>query len=318
MCLITPLGKVSISIDGKEIDYTFKKINPDRLCNDVDAHYFIIVPFTPNVKNHQISCTIKNYHPSSLDEIESGERLVLKSFYKKNTKLSIGAIGEALDNYDIITIGYDYENNYLSNGVSYEILDFTKTNQFVFAICWINDYTDENELQTWFGADPTTFTLETVYGDYDNMKKFNDIPFKNGNLKDYNPFADYGIGLKSKKSYEIDYILYKSTVFVLHNTIPIANCSYKKYSNKYAYVVFPIELVPFYIQSELLDLLESMIKHEGYEYAFTVANSNDKNDNEIQLYVNRGYKVFNEIQKDKLSEALGANINFNVSYRKDV
>lgn len=67
MCLIMPLGKVSISIDGKEIDYTFKKINPDRLCNDVDAHYFIIVPFTPNGKNHQISCTIKNYHPSSLD-----------------------------------------------------------------------------------------------------------------------------------------------------------------------------------------------------------------------------------------------------------
>ncbi|MEQ2626863.1 hypothetical protein AAAY24_09450 [Faecalibacillus faecis] len=155
MCLITPLGKVSISIDGKEIDYTFKKINLDRLCNDVDARFFIIVPFTPNGKNHQISCTIKNYHPSSLDEIESGERLVLKSFYKKNTKLSIGAIGEALDNYDIITIGYDYENNYLSNGVSYEILDFTKTNQFVFAICWIDDYTDENELQTWFGADPT-------------------------------------------------------------------------------------------------------------------------------------------------------------------
>lgn len=113
------------------------------------------MPFTPNGKNHQISCTIKNYHPSSLDEIESGERLVLKSFYKKNTKLSIGAIGEALDNYDIITIGYDYENNYLSNGVSYEILDFTKTNQFVFAICRIDDYTDENELQTWFGADPT-------------------------------------------------------------------------------------------------------------------------------------------------------------------
>ena len=38
----------------------------------------------------------------------------------------------------------------------------------------------------------------------------------------------------------------------------------------------------------------------------------------IRDSVNRGYKVFNEIQKDKLSEALGANINFNVSYRKDV
>ena len=36
---------------------------------------------------------------------------------------------------------YDYENDYLDNGVSYEIFDFTKT--------------DENELQTWFGADPT-------------------------------------------------------------------------------------------------------------------------------------------------------------------
>ena len=167
MCLITPLGKISISIDGKEIDYTFKKINPDRLCNDVDGRYSIIVPFTPNGKNHQISCTINNYLPSSLDEIESGERLALKSFYTINTKLSIGAIGEALDTYNIITIGYDYENDYLSNGVSYELLELTKTNQFVYAICWINDYTDENELQTWFGADPTTFTLETVYGDYD-------------------------------------------------------------------------------------------------------------------------------------------------------
>lgn len=50
---------------------------------------------------------------------------------------------------------YDYENDYLDNGVSYEIFDFTKTRQFFFAICWIDDYTDENELQTWFGADPT-------------------------------------------------------------------------------------------------------------------------------------------------------------------
>ena len=50
MCLITPLGKISISIDGKEIDYTFKKINPDRLCNDVDGRYSIIVPFTPMVR----------------------------------------------------------------------------------------------------------------------------------------------------------------------------------------------------------------------------------------------------------------------------
>ena len=73
MCLITPLGKISISIDGKEIDYTFKKINPDRLCNDVDGRYSIIVPFTPNGKNHMYHLEMK-INKRTGDDMEIDDR----------------------------------------------------------------------------------------------------------------------------------------------------------------------------------------------------------------------------------------------------
>ena len=58
---------------------------------------------------------------------------------------------------------YDYDAEYLVNGMSYLILPGTKTEQYVFGISWIddvgrNDPGDGNhnrDIQTWFGADPT-------------------------------------------------------------------------------------------------------------------------------------------------------------------
>ncbi len=83
MFLNTPLGKINILIDNKSINYNYKLVSPDRLCKDVDGRYSITIPFTPDGKYHRISCVIEDYHPTPLDEIESGERLALKSFYKK-------------------------------------------------------------------------------------------------------------------------------------------------------------------------------------------------------------------------------------------
>ena len=50
---------------------------------------------------------------------------------------------------------YDHDNNYLDNGVSYKILKSTHTNQFVFGIAWIDNPKQDNEVQTWYGADPS-------------------------------------------------------------------------------------------------------------------------------------------------------------------
>ena len=52
---------------------------------------------------------------------------------------------------------YDYDNVYMEDGVSYLILEETKTTRYVFGISWIGNVTAENEVQTWYGADPTLF-----------------------------------------------------------------------------------------------------------------------------------------------------------------
>ena len=41
--------------------------------------------------------------------------------------------------------------------VLYKIMRYTKTTKFVFGIAWIDNVTAENDVQTWYGADPTLF-----------------------------------------------------------------------------------------------------------------------------------------------------------------
>ena len=53
----------------------------------------------------------------------------------------------------------DYDNEYQDNGADYVILGATKTQIFTFGVAWINNCTENNEVQTWFGADPTIMEL---------------------------------------------------------------------------------------------------------------------------------------------------------------
>ena len=91
----------------------------------------------------------------------------------KNTRLTLGDSSYRLD-YDIIIdhqfidgkrvsddYDYDYDVEYLENGMSYLILKKTKTMRYVFGIAWIDDvgWDDADEecdrnIQTWFAADP--------------------------------------------------------------------------------------------------------------------------------------------------------------------
>ena len=146
----TPLGDIEIYIDGKQIDYSAKCLGAmDRLCPDITGRYRVEINLEPDGKEHTISCRIKDYTPSEEDDIETGENLELKSFYKDKTKLSIGMEGDS-GYYE----KYDYDNDYLDDGVQYFIMKDTKTRIYKFGIAWIDNFTDENEAQTWFGADP--------------------------------------------------------------------------------------------------------------------------------------------------------------------
>jgi len=163
--LNTPFGYVAIMIDGQEIEYHPEQLQCDgRFCPDVIGRYKIVVDFVPDGNEHIISCVLPEavkFHRSP----ESGEGLECQSFYNKDRcKLSIGLEGEAgyFEDGTRVSDEYDYNADYLDNGMAYFIEKNTKTSSFVIGIAWIDDVgledemDDENDrdVQTWFAADP--------------------------------------------------------------------------------------------------------------------------------------------------------------------
>ena len=102
---------------------------------------------------------------ASLREPEPGERLECQSFYNsRGMKLSIGLECESgfVDGVRI-SDEYDYDADYLENGMAFLIGADTKTERYVFGIAWIDDvgwddpanHNNNWDSETWYGADPT-------------------------------------------------------------------------------------------------------------------------------------------------------------------
>ena len=157
--IITPMGDITILIDEIETQYVPLKGAPiENLCPDVLGRYQIEIHFPPDGKEHTISCVFP-YDKSIKGYVESGEGLECQGFYNNNgMKLSIGLEGEAS-----IYTDYDYDVEYLNDGMQYVVLPETETQKYTFGICWIDkiDIDDQSkemisrDTQTWFGADPT-------------------------------------------------------------------------------------------------------------------------------------------------------------------
>lgn len=156
--ITTPLGTIEIYLDDRKMEYREISVAVDPLCPNLDGRFKIEITFMPDGLEHTISCIVNSNGTIIDNDIESGERLECQSFFGNNVKLSIGAEGE--DGYygpcEMSDYLYDYDCTYLSNGLSYDIFNFTKTNKFVFGIAWINDpSTEKRDVQTWYGADPS-------------------------------------------------------------------------------------------------------------------------------------------------------------------
>lgn len=162
--LSTPFGEIKIFVDGKPISYIAQKgRNMDTLCPHILGRYQIVVNFIPDGENHTISCIFDSkclYEKIS----ESGERLECQSFYNNHGfKMSIGVECEAgyIDGKKAFD-EYDYDVEYLENGMSFLIDMNTNTECYVFGISWIdnvefNDLIDNNDgrdVETWHGANP--------------------------------------------------------------------------------------------------------------------------------------------------------------------
>ena len=162
--LSTPFGDIKILIDGRPVPYSAqegKKL--DISCPHLLGRYQIEVPFIPDGKEHTIACVFDYdclYHRFP----ESGERLECQSFYNdQRFKMSIGLECEAgYIGDERVSDEYDYDADYLKNGMAYLIETNTRTESYVFGIAWIDnagwdDPIDDNsrEVETWYGADPT-------------------------------------------------------------------------------------------------------------------------------------------------------------------
>lgn len=140
------------------MEYIARKLDSDSvLFPNIDGRYKIIIEYESDNLPHCICCVIEDIDYDKMTHYpESGERLECQAFYQDKVKLSIGIecdtgyfdSGERIGNYD-------YDSIYLNNGIGFNILSTTKSHVFVFGIAWINECTDENDLQTWYGADPT-------------------------------------------------------------------------------------------------------------------------------------------------------------------
>lgn len=88
--IVTPLGKIHIAIDGKDLLYNFEKLEPmEKLCAAVNGRYKITVNFVPDGKEHKIECTFPKVDFIQYEHSpESGERLECNSFYRGAAKLS--------------------------------------------------------------------------------------------------------------------------------------------------------------------------------------------------------------------------------------
>ncbi|MBU5210261.1 hypothetical protein P9D39_23345 [Heyndrickxia oleronia] len=147
--LLTPLGTIKLFVNNKEVEFTAIKLdNLELLCPNVNGRYLIQFEYKKEFKIQEIKCCIPSIDVKG--EIESGERLEAISFYKNDIKLTIGVEGEFTDYPKYI----DFSGDYLSNGIQYEVFQTTASRKFNFGVCWMQPCTEENDNQTWFGADP--------------------------------------------------------------------------------------------------------------------------------------------------------------------
>lgn len=167
MELITPLGTVFLLIDEEPVDFSIAGLNPmDNLCPDLEGRFKLEVDFVPDGKEHLISCCLQPSQ-SVKGYAEPGERLECFGYYSLNKKIKVSIGMEAEVGYirnaegEIVRFSdtYDYDSEFReADGLfynSYFLLPTTKTVHYVFGIAWITDCDSDNDIQTWFGADPT-------------------------------------------------------------------------------------------------------------------------------------------------------------------
>lgn len=151
IALSTPMGSVELLLDGEPVSFRNLSIEPnERLFPDVDAAHRLTYDFVSDGKSHSLYLRIKDCKFEA--NPETGELLEAVSFYKDYYKITLGCIASFGDSEDY---NLDYDGSLCEDGLEIYISKTTKSQTFKFGVCWIKECTDENDVQTWYGADPS-------------------------------------------------------------------------------------------------------------------------------------------------------------------
>lgn len=146
--IITPFGRVSMLLDGREVEFDCEKRAPHpNLFPDVDGVYRIAVNVRHHWKTRELKLQLTPIRPCETDN-DSDERLECIAIYSGTWKMSMGCY-DPFDGDQDYDVGHGKEPR-----LTTVIFPTTKTERFEFGVCWINNVTEENEIQTLNGADP--------------------------------------------------------------------------------------------------------------------------------------------------------------------
>ena len=151
IALYTPMGFVELLMDGRPVSFLDLSIDPDeKRFPDVDATHRLAYEYEADGRSHTLHFRIKDCKLEA--NPETGELLEAVSFYKENEKITLGCTASFGDYEDY---NLDYDGSICGDGMELYIAATTKSQTFKFGVCWIKECTDENDVQTWYGADPS-------------------------------------------------------------------------------------------------------------------------------------------------------------------
>lgn len=150
MTLLTSIGPVKLFVNSKEVAFTAIKFERDRKrFPHINGRYLIAYDYINDGHKQEIMCCLPSL--SVAGYVESGERLEALSFYQDNIKLTIAVVDEFTDDSEVSSA----RGQYIKNGIKYDIDENAASRKLLFGICWVQPVTEENDIQTWFGADPS-------------------------------------------------------------------------------------------------------------------------------------------------------------------
>lgn len=149
--LKTPFGVIEIKLDGKLVDYKIKPRKNDDFYPGVDGAYLLIYRYKSDYKKHTLQCKLNG---EVVDfEADTGDRLEAVSMYLNNGKITIGTKCEF--GLEDTVEWYGFDGILSKEGIEINIYEDTEDKDFIFGVSWLLSCNDNNEIQTWFGADQT-------------------------------------------------------------------------------------------------------------------------------------------------------------------